>query len=81
MKKSLPDHKGHFGIFGGRYAPETLMTALVELENAYGEAKRDRAFRAELRGLLRDYAGRETPLYPARRLSESLGGAKIYLKR
>jgi len=81
MKNGLPDRKGHFGIFGGRYAPETLMTALVELEHAYGEAKRDRAFREELRGLLRDYAGRETPLYPARRLSESLGGAKIYLKR
>jgi len=81
MKKRLPDRKGHFGIFGGRYAPETLMTALVELENAYSEAKRDRAFREELRGLLRDYAGRETPLYPARRLSESLGGARIYLKR
>ncbi|HOG15911.1 MAG: Tryptophan synthase beta chain [Syntrophaceae bacterium PtaU1.Bin231] len=81
MKNRLPDRKGHFGVFGGRYAPETLMTALVELENAYSEAKRDRAFREELRGLLRDYAGRETPLYPARRLSESLGGARIYLKR
>ena len=81
MKNRLPDRKGHFGVFGGRYAPETLMTALVELENAYSEAKRDRAFREALRGLLRDYAGRETPLYPARRLSESLGGARIYLKR
>ncbi len=81
MKRTLPDRKGHFGIFGGRYASETLMPALIELEEAYRTAKRDRSFQQELRGYLRDYAGRETPLYYARRLTEKLGGARIYLKR
>src|SRR6202051_3144738 len=72
---------GRFGIYGGRYVPETLMAALVELEHEYDIAKADAAFQAELAGLLKDYAGRPTPLYFAKRLSEQLGGAKIYLKR
>jgi len=79
--KRLPDRKGHFGIFGGRYAAETLMTALLELENAYEEARRDRRFREELGRCLREYSGRETPLYFAERLTARVGGAKIYLKR
>lgn len=79
--KSLPDRKGHFGIFGGRYAAETLMPALIELEEAYRDARRDPAFRRDLARYLRDYSGRETPLYLASGLTEKLGGAKIYLKR
>jgi tryptophan synthase beta chain len=72
---------GRFGAYGGRYVPETLMAALEELEAAYAEAKDDPAFQAELSDLLRNYCGRPTPLYFARRLTEQLGGAKIYLKR
>src|ERR1700691_4271282 len=72
---------GRFGVYGGRYVPETLMAALVELEHEYDIAKADAAFQAQLAGLLKDYAGRPTPLYFAKRLSEQLGGAKIYLKR
>jgi len=72
---------GRFGIYGGRYVPETLMAALMELEREYEIAKADPAFQAELNGLLKDYAGRPTPLYFAKRLTEELGGAKIYLKR
>ena len=72
---------GRFGVYGGRYVPETLMAALVELEREYDVAKADAAFQAELAGLLKDYAGRPTPLYFAKRLTEELGGAKIYLKR
>lgn len=79
--QQLPDRKGHFGIFGGRYASETLMPALLELEGAYNEAKRDRTFREEVASYLSDYAGRETPLYFARRLSAHLKGPRIYLKR
>src|SRR5208337_915368 len=75
------ERAGRFGAYGGRYVPETLMAALQELEQAYAEAKADPAFQAELDGLLRDYAGRPTPLYLCKRLSEELGGAKIYLKR
>ncbi len=81
MKKNLPDKQGHFGIFGGRYVAETLMPALIELEEAYGRAARDQAFQRELRSYLRDFAGRETPLYFAANLTERLGGARIYLKR
>jgi tryptophan synthase beta chain len=81
MKLKQPDRKGHFGIFGGRYAAETLMPALMELEAAYCQAKKDAAFKKEFALYLREYAGRETPLYEARRLAETLGGAKIYLKR
>jgi tryptophan synthase beta chain len=72
---------GRFGVYGGRYVPETLMAALVELEHEYDIAKNDAAFQTELAGLLKDYAGRPTPLYFAKRLTEQLGGAKIYLKR
>ncbi len=72
---------GRFGVYGGRYVPETLVAALDELEHAYEEAKSDAAFQAELADLLKDYAGRPTPLYFAKHLTESLGGAKIYLKR
>lgn len=73
--------KGYFGDFGGRYVPETLMPALEELEAVYNASKEDPEFKAELRQLLSDYAGRPTPLYFAERLTEHLGGAKIYLKR
>jgi len=72
---------GRFGIYGGRYVPETLMAALVELEQEYATAKADPAFQAELADLLHNYAGRPTPLYYCKRLTEELGGAKIYLKR
>jgi tryptophan synthase beta chain len=72
---------GRFGVYGGRYVPETLVAALDELDHAYTEARTDPAFQARLDSLLRDYAGRPTPLYFAERLSEDLGGAKIYLKR
>jgi tryptophan synthase beta chain len=81
MSKTTPDKKGHFGIYGGRYAAETLMPALLELEAAYLSAKKDKEFQQELSRYLEDYSGRETPLYFARRLTEKLGGAKIYLKR
>jgi len=81
MKTRLPDKNGHFGIFGGRYAAETLMPALIDLDNAYRQARKDRAFATELNGYLREYSGRETPLYFAGQLTERLGGAKIYLKR
>ncbi len=76
-----PDAAGHFGPYGGRYVPETLMAPLAELAAAYDKAKKKRAFRRRLEGLQRDYTGRPTPLYHARRLSERLGGAQIYLKR
>ena len=72
---------GRFGIYGGRYVPETLMAALLELEHEYDLAKADAAFQTELDGLLKDFAGRPTPLYFAKRLTEELDGAKIYLKR
>src|SRR6201996_7124654 len=72
---------GRFGAYGGRYVPETLMAALLELDAAYAEAQADAAFHTELDGLLKDYCGRPTPLYFAKRLTETLGGAKIYLKR
>jgi tryptophan synthase beta chain len=72
---------GRFGVYGGRYAPETLMAALDELEREYEKAKRDRAFHRRLDQLLRTYAGRPTPLFFAARLTKKLGGAKIYLKR
>ena len=72
---------GRFGVYGGRYVPETLMAALDELEREYEKAKRDRKFQQRLDYLLREYAGRPTPLFFARRLTEKLGGARIYLKR
>jgi tryptophan synthase beta chain len=77
----VPDRRGHFGPFGGRYVAETLMPAIMELERAYVSARRDRAFQREFHRQLRDYAGRKTPLYFAERLTRELGGAKIYLKR
>jgi tryptophan synthase beta chain len=77
---AVPDDRGHFGLFGGRYVPETLMPALAELTEAYEAAQQDPEFRAELDGLLRDYVGRPTPLTLATRLSEEVG-AKVYLKR
>ena len=77
----LPDSSGHFGPFGGQFVPETLMTALAELAEAYHQAREDELFQRELASLLRDYAGRPTPLYFAQNLSERLGGARIYLKR
>ena len=77
----LPDASGHFGLYGGMFVPETLMSALHELAEEYGRLKADAAFQNELSTLLRDFAGRPTPLYLARRLVDKLGGAKIYLKR
>ena len=77
----MPDPAGHFGPFGGRYVAETLMSALIELEKAYRAAWRDRSFHRELDGLLKSYAGRPTPLYFAKRLTEKAGGARIYIKR
>jgi tryptophan synthase beta chain len=79
--KPLPDERGYFGPFGGRWVPETLMAPLEELERAWREARRDRAFRRELDDLLTSYCGRPTPLSHAARLSAALGGARIYLKR
>ncbi|MCE5244812.1 MAG: tryptophan synthase subunit beta [Syntrophobacteraceae bacterium] len=78
---SLPDAGGHFGPYGGRYVAETLMPALIELERAYEAMTPLPEFQRELRDLLHDYAGRPTPLFPARRLSAAAGGAAIYLKR
>src|ERR1700726_3320926 len=79
--RSGPDETGHFGIFGGRFVAETLMPLILDLEKAYAVAKADPAFQAEMTGYLKDYVGRPSPLYYAERLTEHLGGAKIYLKR
>jgi tryptophan synthase beta chain len=79
--RSLPDEAGHFGEFGGRYVPETLMPALLELEREYARWSRDPEFLRELDALYRDYAARPTLLYRADRLTEKVGGARIYLKR
>ena len=79
--KKVPDQRGHFGPYGGRYVAETLMPALLELEGAYRKARRESAFRKMFHLHLREYAGRETPLYFAERLTDKLGGAKVYLKR
>jgi tryptophan synthase beta chain len=76
-----PDARGYYGAFGGRFVPETLVAPVQELERAYLEARDDPAFRKTLMQLLRDYVGRPTPLYEARRLSAALGGARIFLKR
>jgi len=78
---TFPNSRGYFGLYGGRYVPETLVAALDELEAAYQEAKVDPSFQREVDGLLADYVGRPTPLYFARNLSNSCHGAKIYLKR
>ncbi|HNH35607.1 MAG TPA: tryptophan synthase subunit beta, partial [Rhodocyclaceae bacterium] len=77
----LPDDRGHFGIYGGVFVAETLMPALAELREAYAEAGRDPAFRAEFEYELKHYVGRPSPIYHARRWSDLLGGAQIYLKR
>jgi tryptophan synthase beta chain len=79
--QTLPDAKGRFGAFGGRYVPETLVAPLEELELAYAAAAADKSFHAELDGLLHNFAGRPTPLQFASRLTELLGGPRIYLKR
>ena len=76
-----PDKKGHFGIFGGKFVPETLMKELEEVEKAYASSCRDRDFQQELAYYLKEYAGRPTPLYLAKNLSKALGRGKIYLKR
>jgi tryptophan synthase beta chain len=81
LTPTQPDSTGHFGPYGGRFVPEVLMAPLEEIEQAYAEARQDPAFQAELDDLLGNYAGRPTPLYRARRLSEALGGARIYFKR
>ncbi len=78
---NAPDAQGHFGPYGGRYVPEVLMSPLEELEQAYRSARNDPGFHAELTDLLTHYAGRPTPLYRAKRLSASLGGAELWLKR
>ncbi|NKB18931.1 MAG: tryptophan synthase subunit beta [Alphaproteobacteria bacterium] len=79
--KALPDSDGHFGIYGGRYVAETLMPLILSVEKAYEEAQADPTFQAELDEYLKHYVGRPSPLYHASRLSEHLGGAKIYFKR
>lgn len=76
-----PDHRGHFGIHGGRFVAETLMPLILDVEQAYEAAKADPAFQAELDGYLSSYVGRPSPLYFAKRMTEELGGAKIYFKR
>jgi tryptophan synthase beta chain len=76
-----PDERGHFGLYGGRFVAETLMPLILELEQAYAEAKNDPLFRQQMDGYLKDYVGRPSPLYFAERLSEHLRGAKVYFKR
>src|SRR3954463_8904970 len=79
--RSGPDERGHFGNYGGRFVAETLMPLILELEKAYAAAKADPAYQKEMEGYLTHYVGRPSPLYFAERLTEELGGAKIYLKR
>jgi len=81
VKQTMPDAHGRFGPYGGRYVPETLVAPLEELERAYGAAREDSQFKSELHSLLQNFAGRPTPLQFAARLSEHLGGPRIYLKR
>lgn len=78
---TVPDQSGKYGNFGGRFVPELLMPAVLELEKAYEAAKQDKSFLGELNYYLKQYVGRETPLYFAERLTDKAGGAKIYLKR
>jgi len=78
---TIPNKRGRFGKYGGQYVPETLMPAILELEQAYLAAKRDKQFQAQVQDCLKQYVGRPTPLYFAERLTKTLGGAKIYLKR
>ena len=79
--KNMPDDKGHFEKFGGRYVAETLMPLILDLENAYEKAKKDSTFKSEMNFLLKDYVGRPSPLYFADRLTSYLKGPKIYFKR
>jgi len=79
--QNVPDSRGHFGQFGGKYVAETLMPSLFELESAYKQARRDPKFRDELEQRSREFVGRPTPLYLCENLTARLGGAKIYLKR
>ena len=79
--RTVPDGRGHFGLYGGRFVAETLMPLILELERAYAAAKNDPHFRKEMDGYLKDYVGRPSPLYFAERLSEHLRGAKVYFKR
>jgi len=81
ITQTVPDSRGRFGAYGGRYVPETLVAPLEELEQAYAAARADRSFQDELDSLLKNFAGRPTPLQFASRLTEKLGGARIYLKR
>ena len=81
IRETLPDKNGHFGQFGGRFVPETLMPAILELEEAYEEAKKDPEFMQEIERYLKDYVGRKTPLTFAKRLTEEFEGPQIYLKR
>src|SRR5262249_38073802 len=81
LTASLPDSLGHFGPYGGRFVPQTLMHPLQQLEQAYRHAQHDPEFQRELEYYLREFCGRPTPLYLAERLTRELGGAKIYLKR
>jgi tryptophan synthase beta chain len=78
---AVPDARGHFGVFGGRYIPETLLPASEELAAVYDSVKEDEAFNTEFRYYLKYFVGRETPLFFAERLTAGAGGAKIYLKR
>src|SRR5207245_9605212 len=79
--ETLPDAHGHFGVYGGMFVPETLMTALHELAAEYERGKNDPQFQNQLAQLLRDFAGRPTPLYLSERLTQKLGAAKLYFKR
>src|SRR6202451_3040548 len=81
IAQPVPDSRGRYGPYGGRFVPETLMAPLQELEQAYAEARADKTFQAELDALLHDFAGRPTPLQFAPRLTEHLGGARIFIKR
>ncbi|SVB99502.1 uncharacterized protein METZ01_LOCUS252356, partial [marine metagenome] len=76
-----PDDDGHFGIFGGRYVAETLMPLILEVEKTYDNIKEDPSFQKDVENYLNDFVGRPSPLFYARRLTEHLGGAKIYFKR
>src|SRR5687767_12813073 len=81
VAENVPDQQGHFGPYGGRFVPETLMYPLQQLEEEYARAQRDPEFQRELSYYLREFCGRPTPLYFAERLTREAGGAKIYLKR
>jgi len=81
VSASVPDNRGRFGDFGGRFVPETLTRALDQLADEYEKARKDPEFQQELTGLLKTFVGRPSPLYYAKRLTEAVGGAKIWLKR